>query len=243
VGITINLYDVAPASDDPADVDAARRLDGQQNRLWLDALLRGAYPSDVVADMSAYSDFSFVHDGDLETISTKLDHLGINYYSSFVTRHLDEPVAPAAGARPLPWLGLEDVELADRGLPRTHMGWDVDPDGLRKTLERVSRDYDAPPIYVTENGAAYEDVVVDGAVDDPERSAYVDAHLRACLDAMDAGVDLRGYFVWSLLDNFEWAWGYTRRFGVIRVDYDTQERIVKASARAYSAIARDNGWV
>jgi beta-glucosidase len=146
------------------------------------------------------------------------------------------------GGRPTPWVGLEDVAFADRGLPKTHMGWDVDPDGLRKTLVRVSRDYDVPPIYITENGAAYVDEVVDGAVDDPERVAYVDVHLRSVLDAVAEGADVRGYFVWSLLDNFEWAWGYTRRFGVVRVDYDTQQRTPKSSAHAYAAIARDNGW-
>ncbi|MBI1378454.1 MAG: beta-glucosidase [Frankiales bacterium] len=242
VGITLNLYDVTAASDSEADVEAARRLDGMQNRWFLDPVLRGTYPADVVADLARFTDLSFVHDGDLETISTKLDHLGVNYYSSFVAQGLPEPVPPAEGERPTPWVGLEDVGLLDRGLPRTHMGWDVDPAGLTHVLERIAREYDAPPIYITENGAAYEDEVVDGAVDDQQRWGYIDAHLRAALDAVDAGVDLRGYFVWSLLDNFEWAWGYTRRFGVVRVDYDTQERIVKSSARAYSGVVRDNGW-
>ena len=242
VGITINLYDVTPASDDPADVDAARRLDGMQNRWFLDPVFTGSYPSDVVADLASVTDMGFVHDGDLETISTKLDHLGINYYSSFATKALAEPAPVPEGGRPTPWVGLEDVAFADRGLPKTHMGWDVDPDGLRKTLVRVARDYVVPPIYITENGAAYVDEVVDGAVDDPERVAYVDAHLRSVLDAVEEGVDVRGYFVWSLLDNFEWAWGYTRRFGVVRVDYDTQLRTPKSSAHAYAAIARDNGW-
>jgi beta-glucosidase len=242
VGITINLYDVVPATDEPADVDAARRLDGIQNRWFLDPLFAGSYPADVVADLAPVTDMSFVQDGDLETISSKLDHMGINYYSSFAAQALDAPAPVPAGGRPTPWVGLEDVGLADRGLPKTHMGWDVDPDGLRKTLVRVARDYVVPPIYITENGAAYVDEVVDGEVDDPERVAYVDAHLRAVLDAVEEGVDVRGYFVWSLLDNFEWAWGYTRRFGVVRVDYDTQQRTPKSSAHAYAAIARDNGW-
>jgi len=243
VGVTINLYDVVPASDARADVDATRRLDGMQNRWYLDPLFTGAYPADVVADLAPVTDMAFVEDGDLEIISTKLDHLGINYYSSFAARGLATPAPVPEGGRPTPWVGLEDVELADRGLPQTHMGWDVDPDGLRKTLVRVARDYDVPPIFITENGAAYVDEVVDGVVDDPERVAYVDAHLRAILDASDEGVDVRGYFVWSLLDNFEWAWGYTRRFGVVRVDYDTQLRTPKSSSRAYAAIARDNGWL
>jgi beta-glucosidase len=242
VGITINLYDVTPASDSPADVDAARRVDGMQNRWYLDPVLRGTYPEDVVDDLAGVTDMAFVRDGDLEAISTRLDHIGVNYYSSFCVRGLPAPAPTAAGARPTPWVGCEDVEQVDRGLPRTHMGWDVDPAGLTTTLVRLERDYDLPPVYVTENGAAYEDEVVDGEVADTGRAAYIDAHLRACLDAVNAGVDLRGYFVWSLLDNFEWAWGYTRRFGVVRVDYETQERTIKESARSYAAIARGNGW-
>ncbi len=242
VGIMVNLYEVSPATDSAADVDAARRLDGVQNRWFLDPVLRGSYPADIVEDLAPLTDMAFVQDGDLETISTHLDHFGVNYYSSFVVRGLDAPAPIPPGGRPTPWVGCEDVEPVERGLPRTHMGWDVDPAGLTHTLERLERDYDVPPIFVTENGAAYEDEVVDGEVHDTGRAAYIDAHLRACLDAVNAGVDLRGYFVWSLLDNFEWAWGYTRRFGVVRVDYDTQERTIKQSARAYAAIARDNGW-
>ena len=122
------------------------------------------------------------------------------------------------------------------------MGWDVVPGGLTKVLERISKDYDSPPLFITENGAAYDDVAVDGQVQDDDRIAYVEAHLGAALAAIEAGVDLRGYFIWSLMDNFEWAWGYTRRFGVVRVDYDTLERTPKASALAYAAIARENGW-
>ena len=240
VGIVLNHYDVTPLTDSPADVDAARRIDGQQNRWWLDAIYKGEYPADVVQDFARWTDLSFVQDGDLATISARLDWQGINYYSSFVVRGLDAP-APA-GARPTPWIGCEDVEVVPNGEPVTHMGWDVVPSGLTKVLERISRDYDSPPLFITENGAAYDDVVVDGQVEDDDRTAYVDAHLRAALDAIDAGVDLRGYFIWSLMDNFEWAWGYTRRFGVVRVDYDTLERTPKASAHAYAAIARENGW-
>jgi beta-glucosidase len=243
VGITLNLYDITPASDSAADVDSARRLDGIQNRWFLDPVLAGSYPADVVADLEPITDMAFVHDGDLETIATRLDHLGVNYYSSFVTRGLAEPAPVEPGARPTPWVTCERIELVERGLPRTHMGWDVDPAGLRNVLNRVSRDYVTPPIYLTENGAAYVDEVVDGEVHDPDRAAYVESHLGACLDAIGDGVDLRGYFVWSLLDNFEWAWGYTRRFGIVRVDYDTQERTPKDSAGAYAAIVAANGWV
>jgi beta-glucosidase len=238
VGIVLNMYDVTPVSDSPADLDAVRRIDGQQNRWYLDAVLTGSYPQDVVADFARFTDMSFVEDGDFAVISSRLDWLGVNYYSSFEVRGLDAPGPVVEGARPTPWIGCEDVELVDRGLPRTHMGWDVVPEGLSKTLFRVSRDYDAPPLYVTENGSAYEDVVVDGAVHDVERIAYLEAHLAACHDALADGVDLRGYFAWSLLDNFEWAWGYSRRFGIVRVDFDTQQRTLKDSARRYADIAR-----
>ena len=240
VGIVINLYDVTPASDSPADLDAARRVDGLQNRWYLDPVLAGSYPEDVVADVAAYSDMSFVRDGDLETISTRLDWLGVNYYSSFHVRGLDAPVPGQPGARPTPWIGTEDVEVVDRGLKKTAMGWDIVPEGLRKTLVRIARDYDAPPILITENGSAWEDEVVDGEVHDPDRIEYLDQHLGAIADAIADGADVRGYFAWSLLDNFEWAWGYERRFGIVRVDYDTQERTVKDSGRHYAAIAAAN---
>jgi beta-glucosidase len=243
VGLVLNLYDVTPVSDSPADLDAARRLDGQQNRWFLDPVLRGEYPADVVADYAGLHDMSCVRDGDLEVISTRLDWMGINYYSSYAVRGLDAPAAVADGARPTPSVGCESVEIVPNGEPVTHMGWDIVPSGLTTTLERVARDYDAPALYITENGAAYEDVVVDGRIEDVERTAYIDTHLRAVLDAIDAGVDVRGYFVWSLLDNFEWAWGYQRRFGIVRVDYESQERIVKQSAHAYAAIVAENGWV
>ena len=241
VGVVLNMYDVTPASDSPADLDAARRIDGQQNRWYLDAVLTGSYPQDIVADYAKFTDMSFVQDGDFATIAARLDWMGVNYYSSFIARGLDAPAPTAEGARPTPFVGCDDVEFVPNGLPQTHMGWDVVPDGLHNTLFRVTRDYDAPPLYITENGSAYDDVVVDGEVHDADRIAYLEAHLGACLDAIDDGVDLRGYFAWSLLDNFEWAWGYTRRFGIVRVDYDTQERTPKDSARRYAAIAAANG--
>ncbi len=242
LGIVVNMYDVQPASESPADLDAARRLDGQQNRWYLDAIFRGTYPQDIVEDYRTFTDFDFVVDGDAECIAEPIDFLGINYYSSFMTRGLDAPKSPLSGERPTPWVGCDDVEFVDRGLAKTHMGWDVIPDGLTATLERVARDYPVPSIYVMENGAAYPDEVTDGRVHDVDRTNYIEAHLKACSLAVSAGVPLDGYFVWSLLDNFEWAWGYERRFGVVRVDYETQERIVKDSALAYSAIVRANRW-
>jgi len=241
VGVVVNLYDVTAASDSPADIDAARRIDGQQNRWFLDPVLRGSYPADIVEDFAAYTDLSFVQDGDLDTISTRLDWLGVNYYSSFHVRGLEAPAAPVAGARPTPWVGTEDVEFVDRGLTKTQMGWDIVPEGLSKTLGRVAKEYDAPPIFVTENGSAWADELIDGAVHDPDRIDYLDEHLGAIADAIADGVDVRGYFAWSLMDNFEWAWGYSRRFGYVYVDYATQERTVKDSGTHYAVIARAGG--
>jgi beta-glucosidase len=139
------------------------------------------------------------------------------------------------------WVGAEDVAKVLRGLPTTQMGWEIDPVGLTDVLTRVAREYDSPPLYITENGAAFDDRVDgDGHVHDPERTAYLDAHFRAAHRAIQAGVDLRGYFVWTLLDNFEWAWGYSRRFGLVHVDYATQRRTVKDSGRWFAGVAAAN---
>ena len=242
VGITTNLYHVMAASESAADIDAARRVDGLQNRFFLDPVLRGSYPADVIDDLAAVTDFAHVHDGDLALIGAPIDFLGVNYYSRYRVAaassnggqtDAESAKAGAHGARRPPWVGSEDVVFRSSGLPLTAMGWEVDSDGLRQVLVRVAREYDAPPIYVTENGAAYTDVLRDGDVDDPERIAYVNGHLAACAAAIAEGADLRGYFLWSLLDNFEWSWGYTRRFGIVHVDYATQVRTPKASARWY----------
>jgi beta-glucosidase len=241
LGIVLNMYDVEPATDSLADLDAARRLDGQQSRWYLDAIYRGQYPQDIVDDYRRFTDFEFVSDRDADCIAEPIDFLGINYYSSFMTRGLEEPKIVVPGERPTPWIGCQDVEFVDRGLTKTHMGWDVIPSGLTATLQRVARDYSVPSIYVMENGAAYPDEVSDGQVHDVERADYIEEHIAACHLAVSAGVPLHGYFVWSLLDNFEWAWGYERRFGIVSVDYHTQERTVKDSARRYAQIAGSNG--
>ncbi|MEV0715675.1 GH1 family beta-glucosidase [Asanoa sp. NPDC050611] len=242
LGITLNLYAISPASDAAADLDAARRIDGLANRIFLDPLLRGSYPADVVADLAEVTDMSHVRDGDLELISAPLPMLGVNYYSRHVV------AGPVPGAEPEPywrkqtsWPGSSDVRFVTRGLPVTDMNWEIDAPGLVETLTRLHLSYPAVPLYVTENGAAFVDEVVDGEVPDPQRVAYFDAHLRACHEAITAGVPLRGYFAWSLMDNFEWAWGYTKRFGLIHVDYATQLRTPKTSARWYAEVIRRNG--
>ena len=236
-GITLNVSPVAAAGDDPADADAdaARRADGLTNRIFLDPLLRGGYPQDVLDAVRGVTDGAHVHDGDAERICVPLDFLGINYYYRTVVR-------AGTGEQPTPWVGNPDIERVERGLPQTEMGWEIDPDGLYDFLTRVARDYPGVPLYVTENGAAFADSkAADGAVHDPERIDYLDAHFRAAHRAIADGVDLRGYFVWSLMDNFEWSFGYSKRFGLIHVDYETLERTPKDSARWYAQVTRANG--
>jgi beta-glucosidase len=246
LGITLNLTHAEPADPaDEGDQDAARRIDGVHNRIFLDPLLEGRYPADVLADTARFDWYDdAVHDGDLDTISTPIDVLGVNYYhGAAVSAHPHEDVVGAGQVYPeretgSPFVGAEDVTFPSRHLPVTDMGWEVQPWGLRDLLMRLDKDYALPPVHITENGAAYADTVgADGSVDDPQRVDYVDRHLRAVHEAMDAGVDVRGYFVWSLLDNFEWAFGYSKRFGIVHVDYVSQERTPKTSATWYAGVA------
>ncbi|MEJ2859246.1 MULTISPECIES: GH1 family beta-glucosidase [unclassified Saccharothrix] len=245
VGITLNMYPIIPADpEDPADLDAARRLDGLQNRIFLDPLFKGEYPEDIVQDLTPYGFTKHIRENDLEIISTPLDQLGVNYYAEHFVSAKSEPPAPVAeGRRPTgsPWVGAEHVSFPSRGLPRTDMDWEVEPDGLKKVLVRVAREYTDIPLYVTENGAAYPDAISsDGSIEDVDRLNYIHSHLRAAWEAIQEGVDLRGYFAWSLMDNFEWAEGYAKRFGIVHVDYETQVRTPKMSAMWYSKVARGN---
>jgi len=240
VGITVNLYAVSPATDTPADADAARRVDGLQNRLWLDPVLLGRYPADLVEDLAPLGVLDAVTAEDLATISAPLDALGVNYS----TRHVVAAGEGASGhgAGGSPWIGGVPVHMVQRGLPLTATGWEIDGAGLHEVLLRVSRDYPELPIYVTENGAAFDDVRdADGRVRDTDRIDFLRGHLAACHDAMAAGVPLRGYFAWSLLDNFEWSEGYRKRFGLVYVDYRTLERVPKDSAAWYAGVIRHGG--
>jgi beta-glucosidase len=236
IAITLNPYPVVVAGEGEADADAARRVDGVANRLWYDAVLLGRYPDDVLADFSTVSDLAHVVDGDLAVISRPIDAIGVNYYRRHHARF-----AAGASARPpaSTWPGSPDVELVDPGVATTASGWAIEPEGLLETLLRLSHDYEPPPIYIHENGAAFDDRP-DGAgyVDDQDRLTFLRDHVRVAREALAAGVDLRGFFVWSLLDNFEWAEGYAKRFGIARVDFDTQRRIPKASGEWYSRLAR-----
>jgi beta-glucosidase len=252
LGITLNLSPVdAVDPDDPIDAEAVRRIDGLQNRLFLEPVVRGAYPADVAADLEPFGLADHVREGDLALISAPIDLLGVNYYvGTVVSGHPD----PAAGPPPSqtsaglprprapgsPWIGAADVSFHSRGRPVTGQDWEVYPEGLTRTLTWLSAQVPGLPLYVTENGAAYPDEVRDGAVHDPDRLAYVAAHVSAVHDAIEAGADVRGYFAWSLLDNFEWAWGYACRFGIVFVDYETQQRIPKSSARWYASVISAN---
>jgi beta-glucosidase len=240
VGITLNLYAMSPAADTEADRDAARRIDGLANRYFLDPVLLGRYPEDVQRDLAGISDFGFVRDGDLETIAAPLAMLGINYYSRHVVAGGGTEPAEKYWRTATAWPGSEHVRFTNRpGVARTAMDWEIDAPGLREVLQRVATDYPPVPLYVTENGAAFDDKLTDDGVRDQERIDYVDAHLRACSEAVAAGVPLRGYFAWSLMDNFEWAWGYTRRFGLLYVDYaDGLRRVPKDSAVWYADLIR-----
>ncbi|MGI8863670.1 MAG: GH1 family beta-glucosidase [Solirubrobacteraceae bacterium] len=221
VGITLNLHPAYPASDTPEDRAAATRADGHQNRWFLDPVLRARYPPDMIEHYArTLGPPDSVQDGDLETIAQPLDFLGVNYY--FPERVAAEPLADP--------LGFERV--APRP-PLTAMGWEQDASAFRDLLMRLARDYGDVPFWITENGAAMPDTVAGGKVDDPDRIAYLRDHLNAVTAARAGGVDIRRYFLWSLLDNFEWAHGFGPRFGIVRVDYETQERIPKASAAWY----------
>ena len=245
LGITLNLSNSIPRdSQDPVDLDAARRFDSLQNRIFLDPILRGSYPEDSLRDLAPFGLQDLIRPGDLEIISAPLDFLGVNHYhDDLISGHADAAGSDghSGGAeRPTasPWIGSEDIAFPSRGLPRTAMGWEVNPDGLRTLLVRLGEEYPSlPPLYITENGAAYEDTVsTDGGVHDDERTRFILDHVAAVGEAIDQGADVRGYFVWSLLDNFEWSWGYGKRFGIVRVDYGSFERTVKDSGKAYAAL-------
>jgi beta-glucosidase len=226
VGITLDVSPVLPAGDSSADRDAARRVDGDSHRLFLDPILRGEYPKDVLEQLGG---FDWVQDGDLALASAPIDFLGINYYRRMLVE--------AAGTGP-----LQAKIVLPEGVPVTAVDWPVQPDGLREVLVGLDAAYpDLPPVYITENGAAYDDVpAADGSVDDPLRVDYLHRHLQALRTAIAAGVDVRGYFVWTLLDNFEWAEGNAKRFGIVYVDYATQARTPKASASWLGKVARAN---
>ncbi len=255
VGIVLNLSHVRGEADTGPDANAAlpladrlptiadeglrnavRSADGLANRMFTEPLFDGHYPADIVADLGGEAAFPFVRPGDLEQISRPLDFLGVNYYSPARVR--PATAEELAARHPIHGLGTSTPPRP----PLTAIGWEQDPTAFTELLLRVGREHPGLPLYISENGSAWADTVdADGAVHDPERVAYLRAHLAAVHDAITAGADVRGYFAWSLMDNFEWATGYSMRFGIVRVDYDTQLRTVKDSGRLYAAVAAANG--
>jgi len=249
LGITLNLTNAVPNDPaDPVDLEASRRIDALWNRMYLDPVLKGSYPEDLLEDVGHLGLSGVIHPGDLEIIHQPINFLGVNHYhDDNVSGHpLPEgqpaAVVPTDSAKSSPFVGSEYVTFPARDLPRTAMGWEVNPQGLRVLLNRLRQDYEnLPALYITENGASYTDEVSEaGTVEDHERSEYILDHLDEVARSIEDGVDVRGYFVWSLLDNFEWAWGYDKRFGIIYVDYQSQERIIKNSGRAYASLIAAN---
>lgn len=228
LGIVLNQTPPYAATPSEGDRRAARLDDGTNIRWYMDPVFLGAYPADVIAQLGA--DAPRIEPGDLEIIRQPLDFLGINYY----TRNYISTSEPRV--KPPGLMGFTD------------MGWEIVPEAFTQHLVRIAREYNPPPIFITENGMANPDVVQGGQVNDDARTRYLQAHLEALARAMDLGVDVRGYFYWSLLDNFEWNSGYTKRFGLVHVDYETQQRTPKASAHwyrdfiaAHSAAAASHG--
>ncbi len=230
IGITLSLASVEPLTEKEADLEAATRSDGFMNRWFLDPIFRGSYPQDMVEVFSRNYELPRTEKDDARIIAEKIDFLGINNY----TRVLVEAS------------GDEDAFMGNPVNPReseyTEMGWEVYPQGLYDLLTRVHRDYGPLPLYVTENGAAFADELdQDMQVDDPRRINYLEKYIYQCWRAVQDGVPLKGYFAWSLMDNFEWAFGYSKRFGLIYVDFNDQKRYLKNSASWYSKVIGRNG--
>jgi beta-glucosidase len=226
VGIVLDSWPVHAATDDERDVEAARRADVLRNRLFFDPVLRGEYPWEVFDRLGIVGDF--VQDGDLATIAAPLDFVGVNNYSRATVRADGDTGEP--------------IEIAPADVARTGIGWEIYPDGIYNVLMRLHRDYEVRSLYVTENGAAFPDFRGhDGRVDDPERTEYLERYLAAVARAIEDGAPVRGYFVWSLLDNFEWTYGYSQRFGIVYVDYPTLERVPKSSFYWYRDLIARSG--
>ena len=229
IGIVCDLQNYVPASDKQEDVDATRRVVQNSHNIFLDPIFKGHYPLELMDWLGPVGPQP--QPGDMQVIHQPIDFLGVNHYMSFSTRF-------GLGSGPL----KADTEFITQPMwSRTEVGWGINPAGLTQVLLKVRDEYGNPPVYITENGAAAHDVPDEtGYVQDRERVAYLRRHLIAAHDALEAGANLKGYYVWSLMDNFEWASGYKPRFGIVRVDYATQKRTPKLSARWYSSVIVEN---
>ncbi|MFD9823008.1 GH1 family beta-glucosidase [Streptomyces violascens] len=244
IAVSLNSAVVRPCSAGPADLEAARRIDDLANGVFHGPMLHGAYPEHLFADTPSVTDWDFVHDGDLRAIHQPLDALGLNYYTTSLVSAADPD---RAGSRAdghgvsahSPWPGATSVAFHQPPGERTAMGWAIDPSGLYDLLLRYTKEAPGLPLLVTENGAACDDRPgPDGSVHDPGRIRYLRDHLAVVRRAMEAGADVRGYYLWSLMDNFEWSYGYGKRFGAVYVDYETLARTPKSSAHWYAELAR-----
>ncbi|MFF3464316.1 GH1 family beta-glucosidase [Streptomyces sp. NPDC001984] len=246
IAVSLNSSVVRTVSQSPADLAAGQRIDDLANGVFHGPMLHGAYPATLFTATSSVTDWSYVLDGDLRAIHQPLDALGLNYYTPALVSAVDTD-ADAATKRAdghgasdhSPWPSADDVAFHQTPGERTEMGWTIDPTGLHELIMRYSREAPGLALYITENGAAYDDKPdPDGTVHDPERIAYLHGHLSAVRRAIADGADVRGYYLWSLMDNFEWAYGYEKRFGAVYVDYATLARTPKSSARWYAQAAR-----
>lgn len=237
LGIVINPSNVRSEGFPAAPEDQMSIVDGIHNRWWFDSTLKGEYPADLMQRFGELADA--VQPGDLEVINQPLDWMGINYYFDILLRGLG---SGEASYRMAAYPTVTGVTEADRRAVHTDMGWPITPEGFTELLVRLKDDYpNMPPIYITENGCAYDDPVIDGACHDPRRIEYLDLHLRALRDAIDAGVDVRGYYQWSLMDNFEWSLGYDKRFGLVHIDFETLARTPRDSAHWFREVILRNG--
>ena len=234
IGIALNLMPTYAQEETDADRRAAVLSDGYTNRWYLDPVFRGSYPADMLDYFGGRFELDFIRPGDTERVKQPIDFLGVNYYSRRVVR------APREGeTAEFAWVVRSE---GTTGIPTSDLGWEMTPETFLDLLDRLRTDYDSPTILITENGCALNDTVAaDGAVHDPRRIEFLRTHLAAVEQAIERGADVGGYFAWSLMDNFEWAEGYGPRFGLTYVDYPTQQRIPKDSARWYADVARRNG--
>jgi beta-glucosidase len=245
LGIVINPTNVRSSGSPAASSDAIRRVDAIHNRWWFDAPLKGTYPADIIDDFEqAFGPLDhIIQEGDSETIAQPLDWMGINYYFDQLLKGVTADGARSGTSnRMAAYPTVTGATEADRQAVHTDMGWPITPEGFTEILVRLHNDYpNLPPLYITENGCAYDDPVIDGRVADKRRIEYLDLHLQALHAAIQAGVDIRGYYQWSLLDNFEWALGFDKRFGMVHVDFDTLDRTPRDSAYWYREVIKANG--